>query len=616
MKRSLLFLFALVLCMGSMAQTKPIISKAQKDFKVERPTYHDDGTVVGLANPNVIVSNKAMMEDPTLMQSKYDQQSNCNTPRHIYVYPDGTIGVGSMIANSEASWSDRGTGYAFYNGTTWSTAPTARIETKKTGWANYQPLGPNGEVVLEHISGTAPLFMTKRDTKNSGSWTESNLPGITTTGMLWPRMITNGTDHNNIHVIALTAPTANGGALYNGMDGALLYNRSLDGGTTWEGWQQLPGMTSSEYLSLPADGYEWANPQGDTIAFVYGDAMRDLAIMKSTDNGANWTQTRIWPCPYNLWTGADSTGIFYCSDGYVSAAMDKTGKVHVLTGLQRSKGDIGGATYWYPYTDSLLYWNEDMPTWPEELNTADLYANGNIIGWCPDTMVWYSETTQLGYYYNSMSSFPTMTIDNEGNIYAMWSSVTTLLDPDNMMLRHLFRRAYDATAQAWSPEITDLTSDLLYTWSECVYPVSSPTTTSDKVHIVFQADDYAGVYLKSTNSGYQGQSSVTTNDLKYITTPTFVGVNEIKAQPNFAVEQNMPNPVNGTTTVKVVLAKPATLSLAVTTLTGQKVMEVNNGQTKAGNTYLTLDCSNLPAGIYFYTVTVGNETNTHKMIVK
>ena len=186
-------------------------------------------------------------------------------------------------------------------------------------------------------------------------------------GLDWPRMVTNGPNHMNIHPIALTPPTASGGTIYQGLDGAIIYNRWLDGGTTWEGWQLLDGMTSSDYLGFSADSYAWADPKGDTLCFVVGNSWYDQFIMKSTDNGVNWTKTVIWPCPYNFWAGGDTTGNFYCVDGASAVALDDNGKAHVMFGLMRANGDEAGLKYWFPGTDGLLYWNEDKPTLPEVL---------------------------------------------------------------------------------------------------------------------------------------------------------------------------------------------------------------------------------------------------------
>lgn len=619
MKKLLLFVMALGIGVAAMAQYKATTPE-KANQKMPRPTFKFDGTEIGAATPNVIVANKAVLDDPTVVQTKYDLQSNCNAPSHVYLFPDGTIGTTTVMGLDEANWPDRGTGYNYHNGSAWGAIPTARIETMKTGWPNYQPYGANGECVVAHQSGTTPIVFSKRDTKGTGAWTTNTIPNPTgfTAGMLWPRMITNGTDNMNIHIICLTAPTGNGGALYNGMNGAILYNRSLDGGNTWDGWVQLDGMGPTDYLDFSADVYAWANPMGNTIAFTFADAMRDFAVMKSTDNGDTWTKTTIWPCPYNFWTtSSDTTGIFYCPDSYVSAAIDNNGKVHVSGGLQRGMGDAAG-TYWYPFTDGLLYWNEDMPTWPEVLDPDWLDENGYVIGWLQDTMVWYQQTTELAYYYCSLSSFPTMVIDQANHVYVIWSGVTTYKDANSFMYRHLFARA--KVDGVWRDAIVDLTDDFVYQFMECVYPTVSPTCKIDKLQLQFMGDEEAGVFLKGS-SGAQGQTAVTMNDLIFmeplkndIIQPG-VGMKE-NNKVDFVVNQNVPNPVLDKTSIKVVLAKAGDLSVMVYSTVGQKVMEINKGMTNAGVNTITLDASSLTAGVYFYTVKVGEAKVTKKMIVE
>ena len=49
----------------------------------------------------------------------------------------------------------------------------------------------------------------------------------------------------------LTAPTGLGGAIWNGLDGALVYYRSQDGGVTWDiKDMQLPTLDTSKYLGF------------------------------------------------------------------------------------------------------------------------------------------------------------------------------------------------------------------------------------------------------------------------------------------------------------------------------------------------------------------------------
>lgn len=95
-----------------------------------------------------------------------------------------------------------------------------------------------------------------------------------------------------------------------------------------------------------------------------------------------------------------------------------------------------------------------------------------------------------------------------------------------------------------------------------------------------------------------------------------VGTPEINAAKTAQVSQNFPNPFNGDSYVNVSLNQGNNVSLGVYNITGQKVFENNYGYQPAGSFTMTLKSDNLPSGIYFYTVTVGAQKVTHKMIVQ
>ena len=101
-----------------------------------------------------------------------------------------------------------------------------------------------------------------------------------------------------------------------------------------------------------------------------------------------------------------------------------------------------------------------------------------------------------------------------------------------------------------------------------------------------------------------------------VTDADFVaGINEVTENVNF-VSQNYPNPFNGSTSIVVGLTKTSDLSVYVTNMLGQKVTEINKGSLGIGNHTITIDCSKLTSGIYFYTVKAGESVVTHKMIVE
>ena len=617
MKRFTLILMILALISAAVAQQSPSFTAKKFTTKALKNNLPVKGVeTIGSKPASHYTSTKATLEDPSIIVTKYDLQSNSSNQNRLYLYPDNTIGATSQMSHTEA-FNDRGTGYNYKTGGNWEIQPTTRVESSKSGWPSYEPLGANGEIFVSHHM-TAGLFICKRDTKGTGAWTETILAGPPSApDISWPRVVTNGPDRNYVHILCVTYVP------YQGLDYALLYYRSLDGGQTWDiQHMQLDGITSNEYLTIPADTYVWAEPKGDTLCFMVSDSWMDMFIMKSTDNGENWTKTVIWPCPYNKWEGGDTTGTFWCPDGGSAIALDNNGKAHVLAGLQRASGDETGAKFWVPKTDGILYWNEDMPVWPETLDPDQLLADGNLIGWVLDTNVYYVPDAQIAYYYLSLTGMPSLAIDQYNNIFAVWAGATMMTDPDNFLLRHLYGRGYSATDAGWG-EIADLTDDFLYTWSECAYPSISPTTSEGLVHILFQEDESAASYVQGLNAtGFQGQGSTTDNDMifldrsKYVYFGVLTGQDENPAPAAFDVSQNSPNPATDRTSIAVNMKKGNDLSLKITNTTGQVVFSQDKGNVQPGQHGFTIDCSNWKPGIYFYTVNAGNNLVTKKLVVR
>ncbi|HET8685841.1 MAG TPA: hypothetical protein VFM18_04170, partial [Methanosarcina sp.] len=307
------------------AQVYKGVPALQKNFKVERPAKPVKEQV-GIKSVNILTENMANWDDPTLMTTLYDKQTNASTQNRMYYYPDGTMAAVSTISHL-VDFSDRGTGYNYFDGTSWGPEPTERLESEQTGWPSYSPLGPNGEIIVSHTSASGLKILT-RPQKGTGTWTESTLPGPAgAVDISWPRVVTSGPDHNIVHIICLTYVP------YQGLESALLYYRSQNGGQTWDiNGEILPGMTSADYLGFSADTYSWATPVGNTIAFTVGDSWYDQFLMKSTDNGTTWTKTKIWSSLYNKWVSTgpnDTTTVFYCPDGTNAIVLDKDGKAHI-----------------------------------------------------------------------------------------------------------------------------------------------------------------------------------------------------------------------------------------------------------------------------------------------
>lgn len=621
MRKTLLLTFVILAGFAFLAQgqSRPAVPKALKDVMLthKAPTLDSEAAPMKMTNPTVKSGN--MINEETIGETVYDLQTNGAVQNRFWRYADGTM-AGTWTMGMNSPWSDRGTGYNYFDGTAWGAYPSARIETVANGWPSYAPWGTGGEIVVSHQSPGSGLVISNRTTRGSGTWTE-NLYAGPVGRLLWPRMTTGGVDNGTVHMFALTAPVANGGAIYNGMDGALVYFRSQDGGTTWDKEAiQPPGTDSSLYTGFSGDGYSIA-ARGNTVAFVVGDNWYDLFLLKSTDNGDTWTKTTIFEHPYPKFDEGTTLVIDtpYVTDGASAVAIDENGTVHVAFGCMRVLNDAVGdeQTSWFPFVDGIGYWREGDPT----LTTADmdpdtLFANDRLIGWWQDIdqndtiQLLFNGTESIGLYYLSPSSMPQLATKGD-TVYLVYSSITEGKDNGLQNFRHLFGRASFNGGDTWHDNFAHLTRSIIHNFDECVFPSVAPFVDNSGVHLIYQADEEPGLHIRGD------EDAPTDNSVIYmkVTLDEFVGINEMP-QIIQSVAQNFPNPAADYTTITIDLKKAANLSLEITNLMGQQVMNLEKGKAMAGTHSFELNVSNLTPGVYFYTVHADMQSVTKKMIVQ
>jgi len=622
MKKSLLFLLAMSVGIMAFAQfQKAQLSKDLKSIAVPKKAAITESTNPFQYAGNNYVEAPVTYNEDEVGYTIYDLQSNASTPSgRLTQFTDGTMAAVYTFATDPTGYNGRGTGYNYFDGTSWQANATTRLESVRTGWPSHAQLGANGEVVVSHQSGTAGMVLSKRATKGTGAWTQSIIdPPAGAAGLLWPRMVTGGTDKNTIHVIVLTSPTANGGTTFNGQDGAVLYMRSQDGGATWDKKEVidglgLTGLGSANYTGFGGDNYSWAEPQGNTLAFVVTDDGQDLILMKSLDNGDTWTKTTVWARPYDAITaGADS---MYSQDGGGHPVIDKNGKVHLFFGVYRTDPAAGT---WYPYNGGLAYWNEDMPTWTGgtdeyQLNCLDpdnLDMNGQLVGYALDldgNNTW-DVLGEAGLYYCSPIGMPQAVFDDNGDGFLTFAAITENLNNGVQDYRHLWGRAIYGFGAEFG-DFVDLTGDDIHMFDECVFPSICPVgNEANGFKVMYQVDSEPGLSVRG-DADPPGDNYM---NMVYIPFP--VGTPEAE-KSNFIVSQNQPNPCSESTDIKIYVANQASVSLTVSNIAGQQVINTNYGKLATGMHTLTLNTSNLMSGVYFYTVNNGSTTSTHKMIVK
>ncbi|MBU2553529.1 MAG: T9SS type A sorting domain-containing protein [Bacteroidetes bacterium] len=565
--------------------------------------------------------------DVVIGETFYDLQSNSTMMQRFWIFDDGTMGAVWTRGMTPTAYADRGTGYNYFDGTSWGALPTERIEEVKTGWPSYAPYGANGEIVCAHTFTDAGLVFSWRENKGEGDWNYFSLVGPPGhEGIAWPRMITSGENNEIIHVIASVKSTVNGGSPYMGLDGALSYSRSSDGGQTWDPDNIiLDGLSSDYFASLNADSYAWAKPQGNTLAFVYFGGITDGVVMKSEDGGDNWERILFYESPLPFFTGEEGN-LPKCGggDSYNAVVIDDEGLVHVAFGRQIHVDEDPAAGWnYYPYSDGLVYWNETMPTLDTTKITADiipddweshyLYQNGNLAAWVQpngnDTIV------GIAYYGASMTSMPQLSFYRNGNgekiIHVNYSAISVGYDNSELNYRHIWERFTEGDGKFSA--FTDYTGDVFHIFSECVYPSVSQNIPNEKISLIYQSDNMPGTSIQPDPPVHDP----VLNSIVYLPVGPFmpVGNEEIGiSAPD--VTQNYPNPFQGSSWFEITLHETANVNLEVFSLTGQKVMVSDFGYKAAGKHTLSIDAAALTNGIYFYTVTAGQYKSTHKMMIR
>src|SRR6185436_12796375 len=87
---------------------------------------------------------------------------------------DGTMNaIWTTLCPGEVSGSDRGTGYNYFDGTSWDSINCHRIEpTQRTGYPNIGVTATGKELIMAHSSSVPGMLITYRPIKGTGAWIE------------------------------------------------------------------------------------------------------------------------------------------------------------------------------------------------------------------------------------------------------------------------------------------------------------------------------------------------------------------------------------------------------------------------------------------------------------
>lgn len=172
-----------------------------------------------------------------------------------------------------------------------------------------------------------------------------------------------------------------------------------------------------------------------------------------------------------------------------------------------------------------------------------------------------------------------------------------------------------AIATPGTPDFADFVDPAIYTKTDA-YP--SPTYTTDTTWVlrtVAIPASYTGAQVWiAFNHTANDMDVLYLDDFTVAVPSSSVGITEFVN--GVKVSQNMPNPFNSVSTINYELQAAANVTLSVYDVTGKLVAGQSEGTQSAGAHTITFNGADLSAGVYYYSLKVGeNTTSTMKMVI-
>ncbi len=167
----------------------------------------------------------------------------------------------------------------------------------------------------------------------------------------------------------------------------------------------------------------------------------------------------------------------------------------------------------------------------------------------------------------------------------------------NGLLHHKYG-IVDAEPLGYSPYV--ITGS--HNWS------SSAENRNDENTLIIQDAQIANFYLQEFAARYYeagGNDSILVTDIE----------DDIQTPINYSLSQNYPNPFNPITNIIFSIPQKNKVELNVYNTLGERVISLVNEEKEAGSYKVSFNASNLPSGVYFYRISVGEFNQTKKLIL-
>ena len=358
------------------------------------------------------------------------------------------------------------------------------------------------------------------------------------------------------------------------------------------------------------DGETITYPCGDTLGFsnVEGPLVLTPGLFLFYD--------------YDVKTDADG-GLHFMGVGIPQVCLDTLSGCDDLSG----NGMPDSLYNWYYASAGHYYfYNPDPLDQPENwtLSFVNDYRDTYNADWDQSDIPYANAADGYGPWYYM---YPQITFSGEDNNIMWYASIE---GPDGSF-------NYNADSSLYLPSDIDIvmskSTDLGKTWTEIENVTNTPggifpnKQLETSVHLPnVAADDMVAVFYQMPDlytetyppaAGYEDYMNrvyvaMYSNDAETGT----VAIDENGITPKgFSLEQNYPNPFNPVTQITYDIPDQSDISLDLYDIRGLKIKSLVSGVKPAGSHTFTLDATDMASGVYFYTLTLDNLSQTRKLVL-
>jgi Secretion system C-terminal sorting domain len=147
-------------------------------------------------------------------------------------------------------------------------------------------------------------------------------------------------------------------------------------------------------------------------------------------------------------------------------------------------------------------------------------------------------------------------------------------------------------------------------------PIAAGDTLETSIHVFTDQSSVATAYVQIEVGTFRNPQDRIILDFTATTDPTVNVVNENNYLNSYYLFQNYPNPFNPSTRISYYVGEPGLVQLKVYNILGVEAATLVNDYKNSGNYSVDFDAAKLSSGVYFYSLSVNNFTQTRKMILE